>query len=296
MKRRSFLTTLAMAPLASQVFALSNLGKLAANTPKTQRWPVIFIGHGNPLNALLDNSFTQSLQALGQKLGKPKAVIVVSAHWETAGTYVASTPKPNTMHDFGRIDDRLFKEVYPASGSPTIAKLTAEMGQHVPILTDDKMGLDHGAWTVLKFLYPKADVPVFELSLDYRKGPAYHFKLGQELSALREKGVLILGSGNIVHNLSIMDWEHMDRAPFPWAEEFDTKVKKLLDSREFKALVNYQSLGSAAGLAVPSNEHFMPLMYILGLSDNKDELQTIYEGYQHGSISMRCVAFGPKLA
>jgi 4,5-DOPA dioxygenase extradiol len=250
--------------------------------------PMLFIGHGHPMNALYDNTFTQSLAKIAQNIEKPNAIMVVSAHWETRGTFVSVNPQPKTIYDFGRFDDRLFDIKYEPKGHPELAHEVIKTAPDFGIKADESMGLDHGTWTVLKHIYPKADVPVFQLSIDYTQPPAYHFALAQSLKKMREKGVLIVGSGNIVHNLGILDWSNIDAKPYDWAIEFDQVVKQKLDNQDFASLVNYQQFGKAAQMSVPSNDHYLPLLYPLGLMDKTETVKYLYEGYQHGSISMRC--------
>jgi len=281
-----------MTTITGALTNLSTLANVTSNLPSTQKWPVLFVGHGSPMNALMDNPFTQSLLALGKRLGKPNAILVVSAHWETAGTFVATTDKPPVIYDFGGFPEALYQVKYPAPGAPEMARTSAKEIHATQVLEDAKMGLDHGAWTILKFLYPEADVPVFEMSLDYRKDPSYHFAIGQELKALRKKGVLIIGSGNVVHNLGMADFRHKERDGYDWAIEFDENLKRLIDKREFSSVVNYQKLGVAAQKSIPTNEHFLPLLYILGLVEKSDSIEYVYEGMEHGSISMRSILFG----
>ena len=271
-----------------------NLKELSAATEslsKTEKWPVLFVGHGSPRNAIKDNTFTQSLTKLGYKLGKPNAILIISAHWQTEGTYVSINPKPPVIYDFGGFEDTLYQVKYPAHGQPELAKETATLIKSTKVIHDEEMGLDHGAWTILKFLYPLADVPVFEMSMDYRKSPQIHFNLGQQLQALRKKGVLIIGSGNVVHNLRKADFYNENSQAPDWAIDFDQNLKKQINNRSFQSVINYQSIGSSASLSVPTNEHYLPLLYILGLSDSNDQIEHVIEGFQHGTISMRCILF-----
>ncbi|MEM6725250.1 MAG: 4,5-DOPA dioxygenase extradiol, partial [Bacteroidota bacterium] len=234
----------------------------------------------------------QSLAQIRSELLIPQAIMVVSAHWETQGTYVSVNPLPKTIHDFGRFDDRLFEIDYPAKGHPELATEVAALGQDFHVQTDHRMGLDHGAWTVLRFMYPEADIPVFQLSLDYTKSASYHFELAKALRALRQKGVLVVGSGNLVHNLRILDWQNIEAQPFDWAVEFDALAKTKLDKRDFQALVHYQKLGALAQMAIPTPDHYLPLLYTLGLAEANEPLRYLFEGLQYGSISMRCFRVG----
>jgi 4,5-DOPA dioxygenase extradiol len=243
------------------------------------------------MNALLDNSFTQHLSALGKRLPLPNAILAVSAHWETKGTFVATNPKPNTIYDFGGFPDELYKVTYPAPGAPDVAREVMKKVKRTTIHEDNAMGLDHGSWTVLKHIFPHANVPVFQLSLDYSMSPEQHYNLAKELKVLRNSGVMILGSGNIVHNLRRVSWSDPTHV-YDWAREFDDTVRKNLQSRSDEVLVHYDKLGSSARLSIPSNEHYLPMLYTLGASDKKEPLQTIYESLEMGSISMRCFQIG----
>ncbi len=242
------------------------------------------------MNTLWDNHFTRTLSALGSQIDKPNAVLVISAHWETIGTYVSINPNPRTIHDFGGFPDELYQFRYGAAGHPQLAKTLKDMVNLTHIEEDKLMGLDHGAWTVLKFIWPNADVPVFEMSMDYTKGPDFHVQLAGQLKELRKKGVLILCSGNIVHNLRMMDWKDINAKPYDWTIEFDAFVKKQVDQRNLEALINYA--GKSARLAVPTNEHYLPLLYAMGMLYGDEPISHIYEGYQYSSLSMRCLHIG----
>jgi len=233
---------------------LHAFGNLADSMPLTPRMPVVFIGHGSPMNALWDNPFTRALAGLGRSLPRPNAVLVVSAHWMTRGSYVSVNRSPHTIHDFGGFDDSLFRVRYEPGGHPELAREAIRTSAH-EIREEPRMGLDHGAWTVLRHMWPEADVPVFQLSLDISQPPSHHFSLGTQLRSLRDKGVLILGSGNIVHNLGRLDWQDVDAAPFDWSAEFDGIVKTHLDTRDFEPLVGYTRFGTLARVAIPSNVH-----------------------------------------
>ena len=291
-------------PLGRRLFlqqstALATLGLAlpgqVRGAPAPVRQPVLFIGHGSPLNALRDNPFTQTLRAWGGRLGKPAAILMVSAHWLTPGaTAVYTGPSPRTIHDFGGFPRELHEMQYPAPGSPELARLTATAVQRVPVASTLEWGLDHGAWTVLKHLYPRADVPVFQLSIDYSQDGAFHLALGRELRALRNRGVLIIGSGNIVHNLqrTVRGVEDGLRASTPWAHTFDEDVKAALAQREDDRLAKPWSFGDPARLAVPTPDHYWPLLYALGAADPQERPENIFEGFQAGTLSMRCLQFG----
>lgn len=270
---------------------LDHLHHITETLPKTEPYPVLFIGHGNPMNALLDNTFTRALQGMAAGFDRPKAILCISAHWLTNGCYVAMTQQPKTIHDFGGFPRELFEQQYPAPGAPEYAAYTKELITQTNVLEDHDMGLDHGAWTVLKYLYPAADVPVYQLSIDWSKGPRWHYDLAQELVALRRRGVLILGSGNIVHNLRRIDWN--EQAPvFDWAQEFDAFVKAKIDGGDHDPLINYEASSAAAKLSVPTNDHYLPMLYTLGLRERDDTVQHLFEGFQNASISMRCFRIG----
>lgn len=272
---------------------LNGLYNIASDfNTRARRMPVLFIGHGHPINAVLDNDFTRMLKKIGTEMEKPEAILVISAHWETVGTYISTNPAPRTIYDFGRFDDRLYQISYDAPGSPALAANIKEKVELAEVSGDESMGLDHGAWTVLKFLRPEADVPVLEMSLDYGKEAGYHYELGRQLSYLRQKGVLIVCSGNIVHNLGRTDWRNMDAVPYDWNLEFDFFVKSALDEMAFDSLINYTTLGEAAKLSIPTNEHYLPMIYSLGMVEKNEHITQLYEGYQFGSMSMRCFRIG----
>lgn len=251
--------------------------------------PVLFVGHGSPMNAIEHNAFTGTLGELGMRLPRPKAVCVVSAHWVTSGTQVLKSEQPRTIHDFYGFPKPLYDVQYPAPGAADEAERIARDPE---IATDETWGLDHGAWSVLRHMYPKADVPAFQLSLDERRGFTEHLELGAEIRSLRERGVLILGSGNIVHNLGRVDWEDPHGA-YDWAVEFDAKVKGAVDAHDARALTEPQNWGEGLlSRAHPTVEHYLPLLYCIGSTDERDTVSYPYEGFDFGSISMRAVLFG----
>lgn len=267
MERIQFLKTLASFPLITSGMKLKALEKINSTFSNSKKTPLIFIGHGHPMNALLDNNFTQTLGKIGASIEKPNAIMVVSAHWLTKGTFVSVNPLPKTIYDFGKIDDRLLQIKYEPKGHPELAKKVIETAAIYNIQEDQLMGLDHGAWSVLKHLFPNADVPVFELSIDCTQPTNYHFELASALKKIREKGVLIICSGNIVHNLKVLDWNNIDAKPFDWAIEFDDLVKTKLNSQNFQALVDYEQFGKISQMAHPTNDHYLPMLYTLGLAD-----------------------------
>jgi 4,5-DOPA dioxygenase extradiol len=272
---------------------LNELKKITDNFKITGKMPTLFIGHGNPMNALYDNPFTRNLKSLGESLKeiKPNAILVVSAHWLTNGTAVAVTPKPQTIHDFGGFPEELFKQQYPAPGAQDLALETKQLITSTVVQEDQRWGLDHGAWTVLTHMFPEANIPVFELSIDYTKPPEYHYNLATELKSLRKKGVLIIGSGNLVHNLYKVNLSDHAK-PFDWAVEFDEVVKAKLISKQYDDLMNYRSIGASALLSIPTNDHYLPVFYTLGVTDKDEELKFTYEEIQNASISMRCFQIG----
>lgn len=258
------------------------------------KFPTIFLGHGSPMNALEQNTYTQGFKKLGEeilkKYGKPKAVLMVSAHWESKGTWVTGMDKPKTIHDFYGFPQKLFEVQYPAKGDPKFAKELES--SKLDISNDlDQWGLDHGAWSVLIHLFPKADIPILQLSLDKNKSFSDHFELGNKLRTLREQGVLILGSGNIVHNLKKISWDSNAKAQ-DWAIEFDEWVKEKTIKRDFQSLIKQATNSESGKLSINSAEHYLPLLYTLGSSDTDEPVNFDVEGIQNGSISMRSVRFG----
>jgi len=258
-------------------------------TSSAARQPALFLAHGNPMNALADNTFTHALSRLAGGLERPDAILVVSAHWETPGTRVLDLAQPPTIHDFGGFPQELYEVQYPAPGAPELAEEVAGLLGDAKL--DSKWGLDHASWTILRHMWPGADVPVFELSLDVHKSPAQHWALGQRLAALRERNVLVIGSGNIVHSFAGIDWSS-HAAPHPWAEEFDAWVADACVRGDRNALVNYESAGQMAHLSVPTNEHYLPLLYAAAMADETDHVDFPYTGIDMASMSMRCVRFG----
>ncbi len=292
MERRTALKLLGLGAAGSLGMTLSDLKKFTDDLPSDELQPALFLGHGSPMNALANNPFTQSLNALGTSLKKPKAVLIVSAHWLTRGTFVSTAVKPETIYDFGGFPPALSQVVYPAPGAPEQAKLVKQTVVGTVVGEDPNMGLDHGAWSVIKHVWPDASVPVFQMSIDWYKSPQWHYELAQELKALRKKGIMIITSGNITHNLGNVVWNDENAAPVDWAAEFDSLVKKNLDSRNDPSIIAYENFGNSARIAVPSNDHYLPLLYTLGATDKNENLKYIYEGFQYGTISMRCVQIG----
>lgn len=252
--------------------------------------PVFFIGHGNPMNGILENDYTRGWKKAFDNVHKPTAIIVVSAHWETRGTQITAMKKPRTIYDFYGFPPELFAAKYEATGNPELAKEVAEKLKNRLIELDENWGLDHGSWTILKHLYPNADVSVLQLSLDYGKSPKEHYELAKELRFLREKGVLIIGSGNLVHNLRMADFRNSKK--YDWAISADNKLKNLILSGEHDKLIKYESLGNDAALAIPSAEHFLPLLYVLALMNENETVEIFNDSIDLGSISMTSVKIG----
>ncbi len=253
------------------------------------KMPALFVGHGNPMNAIEDNEFSRAWIEIGKRLPKPKAILCISAHWETNGTYVTAMAMPKTIHDFFGFPSRLNGQQYPAPGSPELARLIQATIQKADVKLDSEWGLDHGAWSVLIRMFPQADIPVVQLSLDQIKLPRFHYELGQALRSLRDIGILIIGSGNMVHNLGVMTWK--DQA-YNWAEQFDLTLKNLIETGDHESIINYNQFGSTAQLAIPSNEHFLPMLYILALKDDAESVTFFTEKVTFGSISMRGFKIG----
>jgi 4,5-DOPA dioxygenase extradiol len=250
----------------------------------TDSMPALFVGHGNPMNAISENEYTSGWRQTAESLPMPRAVLCISAHWETNGTMVTAMEKPRTIHDFGGFPRRLHEVEYPAPGDPVLARETAEIIHNAPVQLDHEWGLDHGTWSVLRHLFPQANIPVLQLSLDFHKPPQQHYELGNELAALRKKGVLIVGSGNVVHNLRMVDWNM--RSGFDWALSANDRMKKLVEEHDHRQLVNYGALGNDVRLAVPTPEHYLPFLYILGLQEDGDAITVFNDKTELGSIAM----------
>lgn len=291
MDRKTFIKFLSLIPVTGVAMKMNELNKMTQEYNSTERMPVLFLGHGSPMNAIEENEFVQGWREIGKTLPKPNAVLCVSAHWETKGSFVTAMEKPKTIHDFGGFPEELYKVQYPAPGSSELAKRIKDIVKKAEVGLDDKWGLDHGAWSVIKHLYPEADVPVIQLSLDYQRSPGYHYELAKELAPLRNKGVLIIGSGNMVHNLRMVDWKRLNEAnySYDWATEASEKIKTSILSDDHKKLINYQSLGKEFNLAIPTPEHYLPLLYALALIDEKDEVSLFNDKAVGGSLTMTAV-------
>lgn len=253
--------------------------------PETEVMPVLFVGHGSPMNAVEDNDFSRTWREIGRSLPRPHAILCVSAHWQTDGTWVTSMTKPRTIHDFYGFPDVLFRQQYSAPGSPDGARATREIVRSAEVGLDESWGLDHGCWSIMMRLFPDADIPTYQLSLDVTMNPEAHYRLASELLILRSRGILIIGSGNIVHNLRMMDWNRP--GGYEWAQDFDSKVREFMLQGDHRALIGYSKLGQAAALSIPTNEHYLPCLYALALRNERDALGFFNEQTIMGSISMR---------
>jgi 4,5-DOPA dioxygenase extradiol len=262
--------------------------------PSEARMPVLFMGHGSPMNGIEDNEFSQGWSQIAGEIPVPKAVLVISAHWLTDGTHVTAMDFPKTIHDFGGFPRALYEVQYPAPGDPALAQVTADLISQTQVGLDHDWGLDHGAWTVIRHMYPEANIPVVQLSIDYRKNAEYHYSLAKELSKLREKGVLILGSGNMVHNLRMVAWDQLDQPGFgyDWAIQINETFKQLIASRDHEPLIHYERLGREAQLAIPTPDHYFPLIYTLGLHRSDEEAKFFNDKAMGGSLTMTSVQFG----
>lgn len=254
----------------------------------TGKMPVLFLGHGSPMNAIEDNEFVKGFRNLGEELERPHAILCVSAHWETKGTYVTAMDHPQTIHDFGGFPQALYDVQYPAPGSPELAKTTKDLITKTEVGLDYQWGLDHGSWSVVKHLYPIADVPIIQMSLDYTKPPLYHYELALELAALRNKGILIVGSGNMVHNLRMVAWDKVNGEPYgyDWAIEANEKMKAFILENNHSSLIDFRSQGKAFDLAIPTPEHYLPLLYAIALKEKNEDVSFFNDAPLGGSLSM----------
>lgn len=275
--------------------ALSGLKRFTDELPSDDTlMPILFIGHGSPMNGIENNVFSQQWAKTASEINPPKAIIVISAHWLTNGTYITAMDKPKTIHDFGGFPDELFAVQYPAPGDPLLAQETKALIQSTNVGLDHDWGLDHGAWTVVRKMYPDASIPVLQLSIDYSKPAAYHYALAKELAALRKKGVLIIGSGNMIHNLRMVAWDKMDvpNYGYDWAIEMHELFRNKITAGDHQALINYESLSKSARLAIPTPDHYFPLMYILGLQEKNETPVFFNDQLIAGSLNMTSVKFG----
>jgi 4,5-DOPA dioxygenase extradiol len=273
---------------------LSELNKITESFSNTLKMPVLFLGHGSPMNAIEENEFVAGFRNIAKEIPKPNAILCVSAHWETKGTFVTAMQNPPTIHDFGGFPKELFEVQYPAPGDIFLAKETKALITKTNVGLDDKWGLDHGAWSVIKHLYPNADVPVIQMSLDYNQSPQYHYELAQEIKSLREKGVLIIGSGNMVHNLRMLAWDqlHTSGFGFDWAIEASETMKKYILDGDHQQLINFRLQGKTFDLAIPTPEHYLPLLYTLALQEKNDTVSLFNDKAVAGSLTMTSVKIG----
>jgi len=292
MNRKNFITLLsggiAMASIQPFYDWTKGLGE------EEEKMPVLFIGHGSPMNAIEDNEFSRRWKQMGKDIPIPKAVVVISAHWLTKGTMVTAMPNPKTIHDFGGFPQALFDVQYPAPGDPELAGEIQKLITNPAVELDHDWGLDHGTWSVVKHMYPDADIPVLQLSIDYYKPAAYHYELAKQLLALRKKGVLIIGSGNMVHNLRMVAWDKLNEPEygFDWALEMNDIFKNKISNGFHKELIQYEKLNKAATLAIPSPDHYYPLLYILALQTDNDKVEFFNDKAVGGSLTMTSVKIG----
>ena len=270
---------------------MNKLNIVTASFNGTEKMPVLFLGHGSPMNAIEENEFVRGFREVGKSLPEPRAILCVSAHWETQGTFVTAMEKPKTIHDFGGFPKELYEVQYPAPGSPELAGETKEVITKTEVSLDQKWGLDHGCWSVIRHLYPEADIPVVQLSLDRGKDPQYHYELAKELASLRNKGVLIVGSGNMVHNLRMVAWDRLNDVDYgyDWALEASDKMKNFILGGDHQQLVNYKSQGRAFEMAIPTPEHYLPLLYALALKEKDETVDLFNDKAVGGSLTMTSV-------
>lgn len=254
--------------------------------------PAIFFGHGNPMNALLNNGYTEGWRRIGARTRKPKAILAISAHWYVPETAVTVSNTPRTIHDFGGFPPELFRVQYPAAGDRELALRVQKLLAPLPVTLDDTWGLDHGSWSVLVHVYPKADVPVVQLSINELQPASFHFELGKKLAPLRDEGILILGSGNLVHNLHTYAWGQHSPEPYDWAVKFELEARQMMLARDFDSLINYERLGPAAMLSIPTPDHYFPLLYVIATLQQGENITFPVEGIDGGSISMLSVCVG----
>ena len=294
MNRKQFLGLLSLTPILYAMRTVNELFNYKDILPNTAKMPVLFLGHGSPMNAIEENEFVTGFRNIAKTIPTPTAILCISAHWFTKGTKVTAMKIPQTIHDFGGFPKELFDVQYPAKGSPELAQLTKELILPTEVSLDYDWGLDHGAWSVIKHLYPDANIPVIQMSIDYSLSGQAHFEMAQKLQSLRNKGILIIGSGNIVHNLRMIDWANFDKDNygFDWAIEAREKINKNIIDGDFANLINYQKQGKAFDLAIPTPDHYLPLLYTLGLKNESENIQLFNDKLLAGSLSMTSVKIG----
>jgi len=273
---------------------ITNQNNLIHSSNNTGRMPVLFVGHGSPMYVIEENEFTETWKKLGETIPKPKSIICISAHWETRGTHVTAMQTPPTIHDFGGFPSELYEIQYPAPGNPELAKEAIKAITGTQVQADEKWGLDHGTWSFIRRMYPKAEIPVIQMSLDYNKSPKEHYELAKELASFRDKGVLIIGSGNIVHNLRKVAWDKPDYEEygFDWVLEANEILKKLIVADDHKKLIDYDLLGREVQMAVPTPDHYLPLLYALALKNGNEELSFFNDKAVMGSLTMTSLKIG----
>lgn len=290
MNRLEFLKYISLIPMGG-IMTLNELNYLTSDMPQGERMPALFLGHGSPMNAIEDNEFVQGFRKLRDKLPTPRAIICISAHWETNTPQVTAMEQPETIHDFGGFPKALYQVEYPAPGSPSLAAETIAIAPEYSITADHQWGLDHGAWSVIKHLYPEANIPVIQLSLGRNLSPEKHFELAGQLKKLRNKGILIIGSGNMVHNLGLISWQHIntDNFAYDWTMEAAAKMKEYILQENFQALIHFRNQGEAFNLAIPTPEHYLPLLYAIGLKSKNEHIELFNDKAVAGSLMMTSV-------
>ena len=292
MDRKKFIKSLGLLSLSGVTMKLNSLNEIIKNGVNTETMPLLFVGHGSPMNAIEDNLFSREMKAVGKKLPKPKAILMISAHWETKGTFVTAQELPPTIHDFGGFPKELFETQYPAPGSKWLGEETKKAITTTEVNFDSAWGFDHGCWSVTKNMFPNADIPIIELSLDYTKDAQYHYDLAKQLLALRKKGVLVIGSGNMVHNFSYVKVKGNDfNAPFghDWALEANEKFKKYISENNHASLIDYKNQGKSINLAIPTPEHYLPLLYTLALKEKNETVSFFNDVALAGSFTMTSI-------
>jgi len=292
--RKNFIKKLLIAaPITIGAMKINALKQVIDTFENSPQMPMLFLGHGSPMNAIEENEFVKGFRQVATEIATPKAILVVSAHWETYGSKVTAMEHPKTIHDFGGFPEALYQVQYPAPGMPELARDIKSMVHQTDVQLDEKWGLDHGAWTVIRHMYPQANIPVVQLSLDVNKDPQAHYDLAKELKQLREKGILIVGSGNLVHNLQRVAWQKLnENYGYDWAIEANDKMKQFILDRNHEALINYRNQGKAFELSIPTPDHFLPLLYILALQDNSESLEIFNDEPVGGSLTMTSVKVG----
>ncbi|MGF7139797.1 4,5-DOPA-extradiol-dioxygenase [Roseimarinus sediminis] len=297
MDRITFFKTLfpllAAGSISTSAMKINDFHKIAGHFAGTEKMPVLFLGHGSPMNAIEENEFVKGFRNIAGELPGPVAILCISAHWETKGTFVTAMEQPGTLHDFGGFPKELFAVQYPAPGSPDLAKETQSLIDKTNVGLDEQWGLDHGAWSVIKHLYPKADIPVIQMSIDYSQPAQYHYELARQINSLRRKGVLIIGSGNMVHNLRMVEWNRLNETfGFDWALEASERMKSYILKGDHQQLIDFRSQGEAFNLAIPTPEHYLPLLYTLALQEQNEEVKLFNDKAVAGSLTMTSLKIG----